>query len=250
METSDAEIVVLGEIERVEDLPSQQRSNSGQNPANRQTGSEADRFVRCAGLPKPEWLTAIVDGAPAHPLTKRALHNYIVRNPGCYGQTATPARSSPYYGACNPQSTTEFAFICRNTFDRGRIFEMAIEEHAADYELSNQNTFDPETRARFVEREEARNHLRQSNDSNFFYTVACMIQIRPDLAHRLLRSEAGTEDETHARQLLIGNGAPCVGYAEKVVVDGTQFRAYVAEATYSWMVAAQGKPSLLPPLAS
>ena len=45
---------------------------------------------------------------------------------------------------------------------------------------------------------------------------------------------------------MVAKGKPCVSNARKVYFDPMQFRFYVADATYRWMVAAQGTTSLIP----
>ncbi|WP_260923546.1 hypothetical protein [Novosphingobium sp. 9] len=100
-------------------------------------------------------------------------------------------------------------------------------------------------KARFDAREQQRNKRRSPYDRSYFMIAACMVQLTPKAGLDLLHSESGTPEETRARRLLIGRGTACVGGAKDVEVDPAQFRAYVAESVYSWIVAAKNKSSLI-----
>ncbi|QIG79207.1 hypothetical protein [Stakelama tenebrarum] len=273
------EIVVLGDLESAEDLPTQTKPDTNLAQTSRTAASESARFIRCTELPEPDELRTILDTPVNRIAGQRALHRFIRTHSGCYGGLDTVVRPSPWLGVCNPQgapgappknadqifvesnlpaemrsmlsvtghrSVRMNGDLCRVTFDRGALFELAVEKYGDDITLSRGLTFHPVIRERFETREIPRSESRSPTDREFFYRVACMVQIRPEYGQMMLQTEPGSETETRLRQLLIGYGAPCVGYAEEVVADGSQFRAYVAESVYSWMVAVRGTDSLVP----
>lgn len=242
------EIRVLGQLESPDDLPVKADAIGRQAQVSRHIISDVRRFVRCAKPPAPDRLSTILDGQMQMLPTKRALHDYVVRHRGCYAGypiSPPPPPSSPYYGDCDPKVVDPLTTICQVVFERGVLFEQALEEFGGGVPLTRRETFDEDIRARFMAREEERNRYRLKLGSNYFYTVACMVQIQPEYGTALLTAEPGSDDETRLRQLLIGYGGPCMGNPKKVVVDPGQFRAYVAEAVYSWKVAVLGKPSLI-----
>ena len=136
--------------------------------------------------------------------------------------------------------------VCRADFDRGFIYEEALRQYAPDLTLSRSNTFDHATRDRFRAREEIRNSARSSQASDIFFAAACMVQIRPEYALALLQEEPESPAEVRLRAMMISDGAPCVGNPDEVRVDPRHFRAFVAEAVYSWAVAVKRTDSLVP----
>ncbi|HYD23815.1 MAG TPA: hypothetical protein VEB68_03395 [Croceibacterium sp.] len=242
---ADGEILVLGP-NRLDELPVQAQSVAPLGRVSRSLGSESARFVRCADLPEAEDLRAILDHGPGHHRAQRALHKFIVRNEACYGGYGWPTPESPYFGTCNPQIgrmvTVEVREeVCRSTYDRGALYERALADYGASLELTRAQTFDPAVRARFSALDQQRDNVRPRIDRDYFVTVACMVQIAPQVGRDLLAAEPGSTGETTARRLLIGNGGPCVGGAKRVTADPVQFRAYTAEAVYAWLTAAAGR---------
>jgi len=235
-------IVVLGERE---DLPTTPAEQAEQRSVSRQLGAKAATFLRCADLPGRLSLSAMLDGPPEARGTQNAIHRSIASRRACYpGYLDRPA---PELGVCNPQfvpATPEYQ-VCRFTYDRGALFERALLEVVGDLRLTREDTFNPAVLQRFAERERARSLGRDANGRRYFETVACMVQIVPEQGVALLLSTPGSERSQEARRLLIGHGAPCVGYAKEVRADPDQFRAYVAEAVYSWLAAARGVDSLI-----
>ena len=244
-EAADADILVLAPF-AVEDLPVQagapphMRARSSQNIA-----SEVDRFVRCTGLPEPRDLRAILDNAPRHFNAKHALHRFIAGNQGCYIGYPFPPPSAPAFGECNPEYLSDVMRVCRATYDRGALYERAIETYGEGIVLTRMQTFDPKVRQRFLVRAQRRDKLRVPMDLKYASTVGCMVQVAPEYARQLLAAEAGSEEETRARQIMIGLGQPCLGSAKRVKADAAQFRAYTAEAVYAWLVAAAERTTLV-----
>jgi len=256
----DNTIVVLG---NPADMPVVAEQVITFGMVSRRLGAESERFSRCAPMPDRAVLSTILDGRPTLQRTQMALHRYLATNRGCYsGQSELlPA---PQLGVCNPEATgfvseggvhgrgwgqpssaLAATSICRVTYDRGALFERALREVVGDLRLTRDDTFDADVRARFAERETARNLARGAIDRNYFNTVACMVQIVPEAGVGMVLAPAGSDRAEQAREALIANGGPCVGYAREVRADPGQFRAYVAEAVYSWIAATRDRPSLI-----
>ena len=231
-----------------EELPVETRRIPGSlGRVSRGLVADAAVFVRCAGLPRLPLLRRIVDGRPDTGEAQNALHQHVLRNTGCY-QDVLLLAASPFYGDCVPIAVDDVKTTCRVTYDRGVIYEQVLRDYAPGLTLSRSNTFDHATRDRFRAREEHRNSARRRGADDYFFTAACMVQLRPEYALALLRQEPGSEPEGRLRELMISDGAPCIGgvSVERVNVDPGQFRAFVAEAVYSWAVAVRRTDSLLP----
>lgn len=244
-------IVVSGiRLRDPEELPVETAPPVGAGQVTRVMAAESAFFARCARAPRLSLLHRIVDGRPETGDTQRALHQHIMRNSGCFQDIPLlpPFPQSPYFGACNPRWITDAMKACRAVYDRGFVFEEALRAYASGLTLSRSNTFDHATMDRFRAREAVRNKSRTTGAADYFYTAACMVQLRPEYALALLRVEPGSDNETRLRAMMISDGAPCIGGAsvERVVVDPGQFRAFVAEAVYSWAVAVKRADSLLP----
>lgn len=238
-----------------EEVPVEASPAMGLASLSRRIAGDAARFTDCAGLPRLPLLHRIVDGRPETGETEKALHQHIMRNAGCYKglPMVPPYPPSPHYGVCNPIVLIQTYPVCRVHYDRGAIYEQVLRTYAPDLRLSRSNTFDIATRARFREREEARNAGRTSSAYDYFFIAACMVQVRPEFALALLREDPGSARENRLRALMMVDGAPCMGKTaaqlDRIEVDATQFRAFVAEAVYAWAVAVRRTGTLLPPLA-
>ena len=216
---------------------------------SRQLASEADRFSRCADMPRPSLLRRIVDGHPETGETRKALDQHIMRNQGCYGGMflMPPYPDPPYYGKCNPHPLPDGRSICRSHYDRGAIYEQVLRKYAADLTFDRAATFDPVVRAEFMSREEERNQFRRES-ADYFWFAACAVQLSPEYALQMLEEEPGSEREVRYQSLMISEALPCFEGRKvtDVTVDRSQFRAFVAEAAYSWAVAVMRVDSLLP----
>lgn len=241
--TAENTIVVLG---NPDDMPVVAGQVANVSNVSRRLSAESSRFVRCAPLPEPTRLSAILDGPTTLQRTQMALHLYISTNKGCY--TSQPELlQAPGLGICNPEATQLYptTTICRVTYDRGALFERVLREVVGDMRLTRADTLEPDVRARFLERETRRNVARGAIERNYFNTVACMVQIVPEAGVGMILAPSGSDQAERSRQALIRNGGPCVGFARQVRADPEQFRAYVAEAVYSWIAAKQDRPSLI-----
>ncbi len=206
--------------------------------------SQAASFVRCAKLPdNAQMLSDILDHSPRELVAQRALHEFILSHAGCYqDMSMSPASpQSPQLGECNNIVTG----LCRVTYDRGALYETALDKFAPDYQLGQLQTFDPAIRARFIARQKERNRIRLSVDRDYFMVVACMVQLRPREALDMLQAKQGSPEERTMRSEMIGRRSPCVGGARNVNFDPGQFRAYTAEAVYEWISAARNTNTLV-----
>ena len=130
---AEQEIVVVGEVP-IADLPTHERPGANESTESRTLGTDSAFFVRCSGLPpRAKDLRNILDRGPRDTIAEKALHKYVIRHTGCFRDIAPflPPAPSPYYGECNPQAHG----TCRNTFDRGALYEAALAKYAADYRL-------------------------------------------------------------------------------------------------------------------
>ena len=244
------DIVVTGvPLRDGEETPVTLQDDGLSGAVSRQIASEVDRFARCADLPKPDLLRRIVDGKPETGETQKALHEHVLRNSGCYGTIFPPIPDSPYYGKCNPVMVNDVreTSICRADYDRGEIYEQVLRKYAPDLVINRSITFNPEIRADFLAREERRNSDRMESDDLFWF-ASCAVQIRPEYALEILKEESGSAREARLQQLMIKDSLPCFegGNVQEVTVDSRQFRAFVAEAVYSWAVAVRSVDSLIP----
>jgi hypothetical protein len=236
------QIVVQGERERAVDPDAPGAAFAARS---RGLAAESAYFVRCAKLPDDRVrLSAIVDNGPAQPVAQHALHDFVMRNRGCFQgiPNLPPYPQTPYYGQCNSQLATG---MCRNTFDRAALYEATLDKYADDFDLTREHTFDPAVRARFIARQTVRDRLSDKLDREYFDTVACFIQVSPQWGERLLRAKPASAAENRARANLISNGSACVGGATEVRADPSAFRAYAAEALYMWIVSAKGGETLV-----
>jgi len=254
----DGTIIVLGG-----DLPTDVEVMSSFRSISRGLSANAQMFLRCAELPGGAALSTILDGSPQLRRTQSALHRFIQKNEGCY-PGMNRSMSVPELGRCNPvvapagliagapslEGMAEGGdagvyLLCRAVYDRGALYEQALLQRGGSLDLDWDDTFDPAVRGRFMRRENARNDGRLQIDRNYFDTVACMVQISPHHATALIEAQSGSNREADAVTQLVGHGSPCVGYAKNVRFDQAQFRAYVAEALYSWLAAKRGVGSLV-----
>lgn len=242
---------------------------------SRAAASDAHRFVRCLNGVSPKLQRSIVEGHARHPATRDALDLLIQSNTACYPRFFRPMlhMTAGYFGACNPvlaglragqtnnetvpgrppaASTSGFSApqadmaLCRSTYDRGAIVEEAFRTYAPHFLLTRADTLSKEVIGRFWAREELRGKLRGPTDRRYYETVACMVQLEPESAVRLLRSAPGTKQETGLRLRILSATRYCTGNAKKVSVDAFQFRGYIADAIYHWTVAAKNVETLIP----
>ncbi|RYE04155.1 MAG: hypothetical protein EOP61_01770 [Sphingomonadales bacterium] len=135
--------------------------------------------------------------------------------------------------------------MCRAVFDRGALIESALAEYAPHFMLTRADTLGEAVIARFQAREKVRGKYRGPLDRRSYLTIACMVQLEPEKATRMLRVEAGGADETRLREQILEAGQVCTGSAKRVSIDPFQFRGYVADTLYHWTLAAKNVETLI-----
>ena len=206
--------------------------------------SDARRFVRCMHGVPPALLRPVVEGHFADPATHDALDKLIRTHPTCYA-SYSPSTATPYYGVCNPIPVSKDFIVCRANYDRAVLIEEALTQYAPNFRLTRADTLGRETVDRFRAREEARGKFRSPMDRRYYDTLACMVQLEPEIAGRLLRAEPGLEREAGLRQQILTRTRVCAGNAKRVSFDPVQFRGYLADAFYHWTIAAKGVETLI-----
>lgn len=209
--------------------------------------ADAHQFVRCVGHIAPKLLRPIVEGVSRDAAAQRAMDRVIRVHVGCYpGYARSPLPN--YYGRCNPVLViSDFRQkICRATFDRGALIESAVAEYAPHFLLTRADTLSKATIERFQAREKLRGKYRGPTDRRTYLTIACMVQLEPEKATRLLRAEPGGNIDASLRAQILEGGKLCTGGTNNASVDPFMFRGYVADAFYHWTVAAKNVETLFP----
>lgn len=129
---------------------------------------------------------------------------------------------------------------------RGALLEEVFRRFVPDLSLTRQQTFDLEVQARFRRRENERNRLRIAADYRYFEIAVCLVRVQPQLAVQLVGSTLGSPAERHIRSALVDRGRTCVGNVRRVMLEGTRFRTYIADAVYRWVIAARDVDTLIP----
>lgn len=245
------DVIVRGQLSPGE-LPvlSGTATPQGVAAASRTAFSDAQMFANCAQDGDIALLRDTIDGPARHRNSQWALDRLIRTHSGCYAGYPTLAEPAPFFGDCHPQIMNDTIAVCRAFYDRGALLEQVLKNYAPRLRLTRKEMTDPAVVKRFVDREERRSELRIRADAQYFNVAACMVNLQPQRALALIRSKPGSGTETRLRQWLIGQSPACVNGAKKVTVDPIQFRIYIADAIYSWAVAARGTDSLLPPVQS
>lgn len=227
---------------------------------NRRTYEYSERMAKCAArghLSRPDQLSAVVDGqfnTVTHDLAQDRLVRINItcsESPTLASMTAPPASDAQkglaqqgrVYGGLLGQ--TDAAPLGHSIYDRGAFTVQAIKMYAPDLHLTPAQVNDPAVQARFNQREIARNRFRLPVDYHYFEVAVCMVRLQPALAVRLATSN-GSARFGDVQEALLDRARDCVGGAQHVSVDPTQFRLYIADAVYRWAVAVRGTDSLIP----
>jgi hypothetical protein len=99
--------------------------------------------------------------------------------------------------------------------------------------------------ARFNAREVPLARFRLPVDRRYFEAAICFVRMEPALAVQLVKVER-TQSINRLAAAIVNRARPCIGNADRVYFDATQFRFYIADALYRWAVAARGTASLVP----
>lgn len=268
---SEHEIIVKGiRLLDEEQAPIKAESFGLESSASRGHYLRAEMFARCADKPRLDLLRKVIDGPPNAASSRQALDSLIRTNVGCYADFPRPTLSPPELGTCHPEMTgnlqigpsitlpsgragsstgpieAQGTVMCRALYTRGAVIEQVLRTYAPELRLTQEETQSVAAHDRFVASERNRNRFRLDRDKVYFAVTSCLVQATPELATMLLRSSPAS-DLSHRIQLTMYAAAPrCVNYAEKVEADPSQFRAYIAESVYRWIVAARGVDTLLP----
>ncbi|RYE04153.1 MAG: hypothetical protein EOP61_01760 [Sphingomonadales bacterium] len=235
---------------------------------SRDAATDAHQFVRCLNGIAPGIQRRIVEGHAQDPQTQDALDTLIQKNAACYPHLFRPQldMTAGYFGACNPlqagiragQTNAEAKMgsitssvqidmsLCRAAYDRGAIIEEAFRTYAPHFMLTRADTLNRDVVDRFRAREKIRGKHRSPMDRRYYNAVSCMVQLEPEKAVRLLRTDPGGGDETALRMLILDRTGRCTGNAKTVKVDPPQFRGYLADALYHWSIAAKNVDTLVP----
>ena len=205
--------------------------------ANRQKYDWSDIYVRCvmssARLRKTE-LRDVVDGPFNYSTQAYAQDLLARRNASCLQHSfQTHAVDPPGLGY--------------SIYDRGAYLVEAIRTYAPALKLTRRETGDQKVQSRFNLREMPRNRYRLPVDYRYFEVAVCAVRLQPTLSVALVATPHAEPAKIRRIENAIVSGSRiCFGNAKKVFFDPTQFRIYIADAVYRWVVAARGVDSLIP----
>jgi hypothetical protein len=203
-------------------------------------------FVRCAlRLTDAAWVRKVVDGVPNSTEATFAQGWILRTNGGCY----QPLGMNTVGQLQQPSRQDDLTDIGRSTVDRGIIIEGVLRTYAPDAALTPEITRDPAVKTRFNAREGVRNRLRFRGDRDALVFSSCLVEQQPVLATRLMRSRPGSTLEKGLTQALLIEARGCLGAVDRVTINPTLARTYVADAFYRWVVAARGVDTLIDPAA-
>lgn len=214
--------------------------------------ARAQVFAKCMRFLDLDLLHKAIDGPPQDSATRFALGRLVQKNLGCYPDLSpVPPREAAELGSCNAANVRgmvdEYGQIkeCRAPYDRAAILRRVIKMYAGDLTLTREQTTDPAVQARFDAREVPRNRLRRGDDRTMFQIAVCMVRLQPEAAIELVGANVtavqyGLEDD------IVDGSRDCIGGAHELGIDPAEFRDYVTDAVYRWVIAARGVDSLIP----
>jgi hypothetical protein len=208
--------------------------------ASRSTFAVSERFARCAidrDAGSRDMLRKTLDGA-INGAGQRFWQGRFI------GMKATCAQDPQFAAIYGIASGTGPGYD-PSYYDRGAMFVRAIRMFAPDLSLTRTQTADPAVQQRFDVREIPLARYRLPVDRTYFETAVCLVRLQPELSVRLVRTQR-TELIPRLEAAIVDRAPVCVGGARKVYFDPSQFRFYIADALYRWMVAARGVDTLVP----
>lgn len=228
---------------------------------NRVTYEHSARLAKCVvrGRSKLGDLRVVLDGEVGSARQRGAQHRLVQRFVTC---SLSPTLLTFTMGSNSPQDhlPTGTALAGDSTgmglgptinplggslYDRGAIVIATLKQFAPDLTLTRAELNVPEVQRRYYLREIPRNRLRSGLDQTYFGVATCMVREAPELAISLVYSD-GPARMGDVQEALIDRTGNCVGNPRRVKVDPTQFRIYIADALYRWVVAARDIASLVP----
>lgn len=190
-----------------------------------------EKFTRCAfGKAKTSLIRDAVEGPPNYASTRFAATWISETNNGCY----------------RPRPINDKPYVRSGAIDRGVLIQLALDRYAADAELDEAQTYDPDIVRRLKKNEQSRNRYRLANDLDAFKLSLCLVQRQPKIATRLVHAASGSKLEQGLSQALMIDGRDCLGKVRRLSVDPTFLKLYVSEAFYRWIVATRNVASLIP----
>lgn len=204
--------------------------------ANRIKLEFASRMAACAGrgrFTSRALMREVVDGAVLSPSQIAAQARMIKGNVTCIENTLRG------WGGDDTD-------LGQSVVDRGALMMDMIKRYGGVVPLTRRETGDPAIQARFDAREIPRNRFRRKPDYNFFWTAVCLVRLQPALARELAISDGDYRQIALIETALIEGGGNCVAKQRRLYFEPTQFRLYIADAVYRWMVAVKGTDSLVP----
>jgi hypothetical protein len=260
------DIVVEGLLPPGE-LPTQLRQGSNNAITNRKTYEFSLRVAKCAMRLPLDRLRKAIDGAPNSASQREAQATIARLTASCnadpwIASQINPAGTTRIWSniananqnsvtdqlvqAGNPLSPTELSAMGTSLYDHGAFLETTIKRFAPDISLTKRETSDPAVQARFNAVEIPRNSFRLEADLKYFRVAVCMVRMQPELSVRLLNAKPGSNLQRLLQANILSNARACVGNAKRVYVEPTQFRVYIIDALYRWVIAARAVPSLIP----
>lgn len=229
---------------------------------NRTIYDQSEQMARCAVNRPVDKIRAVVDGVVNSAPQRAAVVDMLRSTITCNAQPGIIADLTPVSGgisgvAGGADGGSSDGGTAGNLFekfrsqggtsiyDRGAILIEAIRAYAPDISLTKEETLDASVQQRFNEREGPRNRFREPADYRYFEIAVCMVRMQPELSVMLLDFKANKRESSDIQSRLINGARRCVGNAKTVKVDATQFRLYIADALYRWVVAARGVDTLI-----
>ncbi|MBB4152633.1 hypothetical protein GGQ80_000509 [Sphingomonas jinjuensis] len=193
-----------------------------------------ETFTRCGGEGPSRglgWLRAALDTTTNTARQIFAQRRFITLNAAC---------------SASAQQVAEAGTVIDYYSDRGGLYLMALDRFAPNPTLTKAETADPVIQKRFDQREIPLLAKRLPVDRRYFEAAICFVRLQPELSVKLV--QPSTKFAAYGRiEAAIVNGAkPCTGNARRVYFDPTQFRYFIADALYRWVVAARDVDTLVP----
>lgn len=211
--------------------------------ASRSVFNFSQRFARCAMKRTGgnlELLRRVLDGRTNSAAQRRAQQMLVLAHASC-AQNPTAVLSSS--GIANAALSRSYD---TSYYDRGALFIEAINAFAPGFRPTKLQTENTDVQLRFNVRELPLAKFRLPADRRYFEMAVCLVRLQPELATRLVSHDLKRSAISRIEAAMVNRARVCTGNARRVYFDPSQFRFYIADALYRWMVAAQGVTSLIP----
>lgn len=193
-----------------------------------------ESMIRCGGkLPTRglEWLRVALDAPTASARQVFAQQQFVRLNAACAPTADYAGRSGTIAGYYH---------------DRGGLYLLALQRFAGELTLRKSDTADPAVQRRFDRREIPLLRDRLAADRQFIEAAICLVRLQPEFAVRLVQATTRYPAFKRIEAAIVNGARVCTGNARRVYFDPTQFRSYIADALYRWIVAARGVDTLIP----